>query len=104
MTKNRSHLEYPDGKIKDGSIIDTTDYEYTSDGMYRTRLELIRYDKETENCIRFAYWRKVKHKRTGNEYWHWSSQTTWIFSIHDTEKALKSCSRERMVEDLRLNR
>ena len=91
-------FKYPDGSKRKGKVIDATDVQIRKGGKgegpdYATRVELIQFDNEEEKYIRFAYWRRPKGKKGGDD-WNWASQTTWVFSVDVTREAIEEAKKK----------
>ncbi len=59
-----------------------------ANGDYATRVELIEFEGKKNPHIRFAYWRRPAEKK-GEKDWTWASQTTWVFSVERTTRAIR---------------
>ena len=88
-------FHYPNGIIRTGSVIEATPIRYHKD--YATRVEVIKFNGEGDKRhIRFAYWRKSKGK-DGKIRWRWASQTTWVFPVDVTRRAIRDAKKHGLL-------
>lgn len=83
-------FNYPNGVTRTGNVIAGTPIRYHRN--YATSVEVIKFAHKNDKHIRFAYWRKSKGK-DGIIRWRWASQTTWVFSLGITRRAIKDAKK-----------
>jgi hypothetical protein len=81
-------FHYPDGTERTGMVVAATRARiHNWRTPYATRIELIKFNDDEEEHVRFAYARRSKGK------WRFASQTTWSFSVGITRSAIREAEK-----------